>query len=272
MRLKVALQGETPTLPTITDVFSAAATGTSARSGTCSASASTAIPHLTPHPHAAQWEGHPLRKESPGARHRAGPPHDARPSSAAEWQEALISTRGLGHEAARRRPRGHVPEPRPAASRHARRRCASCCSSTARRSSMHVPDIGFHHRGAEKMGERQTWHTFIPYTDRIDYLGGVMNNLAYRHGGGEARRASRCRSAPRSSASCSPSCSASTATCSSTAPSPQDIGALSPVFYMFTDRERILRHHRGDHAAAACTRLVPHRRRGRRTCPRAGSS
>ncbi len=42
-----------------------------------------------------------------------------------------------------------------------------------------TPHIGHLHRGVEKLGENRTYHQFIPLTDRLDYTNAMGNNLAY---------------------------------------------------------------------------------------------
>jgi len=42
-----------------------------------------------------------------------------------------------------------------------------------------VPELGYLHRGYEKMAENMSYYEFIPHTDRLDYLAPLANNVAW---------------------------------------------------------------------------------------------
>ena len=41
------------------------------------------------------------------------------------------------------------------------------------------PEIGFLHRGFQKSCENVTWNQCLPYTDRLNYVSAIMNNLGF---------------------------------------------------------------------------------------------
>src|SRR6201992_3422509 len=42
-----------------------------------------------------------------------------------------------------------------------------------------TPDIGYLHRGDEKIAENMTYNQFVPYTDRLDYLAPLSHKVSF---------------------------------------------------------------------------------------------
>ena len=195
------------------------------------------------HPHLSRillpptWEGHPLRKDHPARATEMGHYHLDDAGEDAEQEALRFRPEDWGMQ--RRRDGAdfmflNLGPNHPSA--HGVFRVVLQLDGEEIVES--VPEIGFHHRGAEKMAERQTWHTYIPYTDRVDYLGGVMNNLPYVLALEQlAGIAVPDRVKVVRVMLCELFRIASHLLFYGTYA--QDIGEMSPIFYMFADRQKV---------------------------------
>ncbi|MFA7095829.1 MAG: NADH-quinone oxidoreductase subunit C/D [Gammaproteobacteria bacterium] len=235
VRLKVALSGDAPAMPTITDIWPMA-NWYEREVWDLFGITFEGHPNLRRILLPPTWEGHPLRKDYPARATEKGPFTMPQEKYEAE-QEAL---RFKPEEWSMKRSRDgadfmflNLGPNHPSV--HGVFRIVLQLDGEEIVDA--VPDIGYHHRGAEKMGERQSWHTYIPYTDRVDYLGGVMNNFPYvlaveRLAGIEVPERVKVIRVMLAELFRIISHLVFYGTFA------QDVGQLSPVFYMFTDRER----------------------------------
>jgi len=101
-----------------------------------------------------------------------------------------------------------------------------------------IPELGYLHRGYEKLAENVTYHEFIPHTDRLDYLSPMSNNVAIALAienalGIEAPpRAQWIRTLVAEMARVSSHLMAMGSTC-------MDVGALTILLWTFIEREKL---------------------------------
>lgn len=101
-----------------------------------------------------------------------------------------------------------------------------------------VPELGYLHRGYEKLAENVSYHEFMPHTDRLDYLSPMSNNTAIALAienslGIEAPpRAQWIRTLVSEMARVSSHLMAMGATC-------MDVGAMTILLWSFTEREKL---------------------------------
>ncbi len=236
VRLKVALKDEYPSLPSITNIWPSA-NWFEREVYDMFGIKFDGHPHLKRILMPSTWQGHPLRKDHPARATNMGPFELPEDKQEAEQKALQFKPEDWGLE---RKSEDtdfmflNLGPQHPGT--HGVLRVIMQLDGEDIVDA--IPDIGFHHRGAEKMAERQSWHTYIPYTDRVDYLGGVMNNLPYVL---SVEKLASIEVPDRVKVIRVMMCEffriASHLVWYGTFA--QDIGQMSPVFYMFNDRERI---------------------------------